>query len=485
MPAIEERRLAAVGRRAMAGGGAEMETRVLRLIGDLRRAGLRVSTAEAVDSLVATAEVGLGDRDTFKAALATTLVKRARDQAIFEELFDLRFPSLTVFAERLGRALGPADAGLEALLQQLLNEADQLDEMSEVLLGGGALDVAVPSVGLERLLSILHSGDFSFTAYGQIDWAAIERDFNRLLEMLEAQGLDAEQMARVRQYLEQRLQAFRRMVRQRVERELAARTPPRRPGRSEKELAHKALTSLTADEIAQLKALVEQLARRIRDALMRRRREQRRGRLDTSRTLRRSLRYDGVPVEIVLRRRRREKPRIVTLCDVSDSVGYASRFMLHLVWSLQDCFAGVRSYVFVSEIAEVTDAFRRHPLDRAVEWAMGEAAVDYHGKSDFGRVFSQFTRTELDSLNSRTTVLVLGDARNNYHDPREWALDEIRGHAKGIVWLNPQPGREWGLADSVMPLYARHCALVRECRTVAQLAEVVDHLAREDRGRWT
>lgn len=479
MPAIRERRLVVpVGTRRDGRGHGEMERRVLRLIQDLRRAGLSVSTAEAVDSLVASGEVGLADRDTFKQALATTLIKRARDQAVFEELFDLRFPSLAVFAEKLRQALGPEDAGIEALLRQVLKGADELDEMSEVVLGGSPVDVAVASVGLERLLVLLDSGEFSLKAYGQIDWAAIERDFNRLLEMLEAQGLDAEQLARIRQYLEQRLQAFRRMVRQRVERELAPRTP-RRPGRTDATLMQRTLTSLAPEEIAQLKALVERLARRIKEALMRRRRLLRTGRLDTSRTVRASLQYGGMPVKIVLRRRRREKPRIVTLCDVSDSVGYASRFMLHLVWSLQECFSGVRSYVFVSQIAEVTDAFRRYAVDQAVEWAMGEAAVDYHGKSDFGRAFSDFIRSELDGLNGRTTVLVLGDARNNYHDPREWALDEVRRRAKGVVWLNPQPEREWGLADSVMPLYTRYCVMVRECRTLAQLAEVVDNLARE------
>src|SRR5439155_924386 len=129
---------------------------------------------------------------------------------------------------------------------------------------------------------------------------------------------------------------------------------------------------------------------------------------------------------IYLKRRHREKPKLITICDVSDSVRNASRFMLQLVWSLQECFSRVRSYVFVSEIAEVTQAFNTYPVERAIEWALKGAPVDYHCRSDFGFAFSQFTKTELDSLDRKTTILMLGDARNNYNDPQAWALRLIR-----------------------------------------------------------
>ena len=61
-----------------------MEERILEFIGDLRRAEVRISPSEALDALSATSEIGLEDRETFKAALASTLVKEARDEATFE-----------------------------------------------------------------------------------------------------------------------------------------------------------------------------------------------------------------------------------------------------------------------------------------------------------------------------------------------------------------------------------------------------------------
>jgi uncharacterized protein len=244
-------------------------------------------------------------------------------------------------------------------------------------------------------------------------------------------------------------------------------------------LADKPLFALSPDEVAQMKAVVARLARRIKDALALRQRQEEKGRLDSRRTIRKSLQYGGIPMEVRFRRRHREKPKLVTLCDVSDSVRNASRFMLQLVWSLQECFSRVRSYVFVSEIAEVTQAFSTYPVDRAIEWALKGSPVDYHCRSDFGYAFNRFVRTELDTLDRKTTVLVLGDARNNYNDPQAWAIRLIRERVKGIIWLNPEGQWGWGIGDSVMPLYAPSCDIVKECRTVAQLVQVVDQLVHQ------
>jgi uncharacterized protein with von Willebrand factor type A (vWA) domain len=269
------------------------------------------------------------------------------------------------------------------------------------------------------------------------------------------------------------------MIRQHVERELERRAFREGEKLTREVLTDKPLFALSPDEVAQMKAVVARLARRIKDALALRQRQEEKGRLDSRRTIRQSLQYGGIPMEVRFRRRHREKPKLVTLCDVSDSVRNASRFMLQLVWSLQECFSRVRSYVFVSEIAEVTQAFSTYPVDRAIEWALKGSPVDYHCRSDFGYAFNRFVRTELDTLDRKTTVLVLGDARNNYNDPQAWAIRLIRERVKGIIWLNPEGQWGWGIGDSVMPLYAPSCDIVKECRTVSQLVQVVDQLVHQ------
>jgi len=460
-----------------------MDQRILEFIGDLRRAEMRISPSEALDALTASTEIGLEDRETFKSALATTLVKESRDLVTFNRIFDLYFLDLQALGEGLRKALGPEDPKIQEMLDRLTSEAGmEMDELTELLLSGEGSDMEMAirqegqGTGLERLMYFLQVGYFSRRIYDKFDWEAIERDLSRIMQLLESKGLDPGMIARIRNYLDLRLEAFRRMIRQHVERELERRAFRQGEKLTREVLTDKPLFALSADEVAQMKAVVARLARKIKDALALRQRQEEKGRLDSRRTIRQSLQYGGVPMEIRFRRRHREKPKLVTLCDVSDSVRNASRFMLQLVWSLQECFSRVRSYVFVSEIAEVTQAFATYPVDTAIDWALKSSSVDYHCRSDFGYAFSRFVRTDLDSLDRKTTVLILGDARNNYNDPQAWAIRQIRERVKGIIWLNPEGQWGWGIGDSVMPLYSPACDIVKECRTVGQLVEVVDHL---------
>jgi len=460
-----------------------MDQRILEFIGDLRRAELRISPSEAIDSLAAAAEIGLDDRDTFKTALSSTLVKESRDLPTFDRLFDLYFLDLEALGTGLQKALGPEDPRMRDMLDQLQSQDGlELDDLTDLMLRGEGADMEMAirgqgqNAGLERLMYFLQIGYFSRRIHDRFDWEAIERDLARIMKMLEAKGLDPGQLARIRNYLDLRLEAFRRMIRQHVERELERRAYREGEKLTREVLSDKPLFALSPDEVAQMKAVVARLARKIKDALALRQRQEEKGRLDSRRTIRQSLQYGGVPMEVRFRRRHREKPKLVTMCDVSDSVRNASRFMLQLVWSLQECFSKVRSYVFVSEIAEVTQAFSTYPVDKAIDWALKSSPVDYHCRSDFGYAFSRYVRTELDSLDRKTTILMLGDARNNYNDPQAWALRQIRERVKGIIWLNPEGQWGWGIGDSVMPLYAPSCDIVKECRTVGQLVEVVDQL---------
>jgi uncharacterized protein len=460
-----------------------MDERILEFIGDLRRAEIRVSPSEALDALAAAAEIGLDSREGFKTALSATLVKEARDQAAFDRIFDLYFLDLQALGEGVKKALGPEDPRVQQLLDQLLAEDGlELDEMTELLMrgAGSELEMAIrqggQGIGLERLMYFLQIGYFSRRIADRFDWSTVEQDLAEIMRLLEARGLDPGQLARIRNYLDLRLEAFRRMIRQHVERELERRAWRQGERLTREILAEKPLFALTPDEVTQMKSVVARLARKIKDALALRLRVEQRGRIDPRRTTRKSLAYGGIPMEIFLRRRHRDRPKLITICDVSDSVRNASRFMLQLVWSLQECFSRVRSYAFVSEIAEVTQAFNTLPVERAIEWALKAAPIDYHCRSDFGYAFSRFTRTELDSLDRKTTILLLGDARNNYNDPQAWALRLIRDRVKGIIWLNPEGQWGWGIGDSVMPLYAPSCDMVRECRTIGQLGEVVDNL---------
>ncbi|PYN16501.1 MAG: hypothetical protein DME05_08250, partial [Candidatus Rokuibacteriota bacterium] len=216
---------------------------------------------------------------------------------------------------------------MKDMLDQLLDEEGlELDELTELLMRGegSQMEMAIRSggqnAGLERLMYFLQVGFFSRRIADNFDWSAIEGDLERIMKALEQRGLDPGQLARIRNYLELRLEAFKRMIRQHVERELERRAYRQGEKLTREVLADKPLFALTPDEISQMKNVVARLARKIKDALALRQRQEHKGRLDSRRTTRKSLQYGGIPMEIFLKRRHREKPKLITICDVSDSV---------------------------------------------------------------------------------------------------------------------------------------------------------------------
>ncbi|HET9062160.1 MAG TPA: VWA domain-containing protein, partial [Candidatus Binatia bacterium] len=198
--------------------------------------------------------------------------------------------------------------------------------------------------------------------------------------------------------------------------------------------------------------------------------------LDVKKTIRGSLEFVGVPFRIRFENKRKERPQVVILCDVSDSVRNVSRFMLQFVHSLQDMYSRVRSYVFVAEIAEVTKLFSDNDIQTAINESINGNVVNVYAHSDFGRAFKDFHVSHLDVIDSRTTVIILGDARNNYNAPNEWVLRDIQERAKQVIWLNPENRSTWGFGDSEMSRYGPFCDVVEECRNLRQLYRVVDRM---------
>src|SRR5262249_38329449 len=125
-------------------------------------------------------------------------------------------------------------------------------------------------------------------------------------------------------------------------------------------------TALSEVEIDEVRRAVRMLAERLRGGERVRRRRARHGRIDPRRTLRESLRAGGGPFRPARRVRRRDNPRLFILCDISDSVRLASRFMLEFVYAAQDLFSGTRSFVFVSELGEITALFDRRSAGAAL-----------------------------------------------------------------------------------------------------------------------
>jgi hypothetical protein len=234
--------------------------------------------------------------------------------------------------------------------------------------------------------------------------------------------------------------------------------------------------SLTRKEVEGMRDAIDQLVRKLKDTISRRYISKSRGNLDVKRTLRRAAAYQGIPMELFFRTRPPRKAKIVTLCDVSGSVWSAARFMLNMLYALQDCFTQVRSFVFVAGLDEVTRIFKDFEINQAIDNVLKEANIEYNAATDYGLTFRQFKKEYMDILNKKTTLIIIGDGRSNYSNPEEHILDEMREKCRRVIWLNPESRHFWFTGDSEMRVYQACCNEVRLCQNLNQLLKFIQSL---------
>lgn len=467
-----------------------MDSRILEFGALLRQHGLRISPAESLDALAALGEIGLGSREVVRDVLRATMVKRASDLPAFEELFELYFSALGQAirdrAEATAQGLASSAADYQKLLDELealLRErAEPLSEIARALLqqDDGTLERRMREAA-ERVRSSqgnrsFQEGQFGHALGEELGLADITRSLEELADDLEGSGLDAETAQRLRELIARRLADLADLIKRAARMEGERTDPQARDATRANALAEKSFYYLSEDEIRRMKEAVTRLAQRLKHVVSIQRTRSKRGSFDLQRTLRRNLQFGGIPFDVRLEKRKRNRPQIVILCDVSDSVRNVSRFMLQFVYSLQDLYSKVRSFIFVSDIGEVTRLFEENEIGEAIELALRGDVINVFAHSDFGRAFKTFHRDSISAINSRTTVLVLGDARNNYNLAHEWVLRDVQRKAKQVIWLNPESRATWGFGDSEMDRYAPFCDLVEECRNLNQLYRVVDRM---------
>ena len=446
---------------------AELVTDFVEVV---RRAGRRVSSAEVIDAVGAAALTGYESKEDLRACLTAALVKRAEDHARFDRAFDAFFRA-DAQAHGSLEMLGLRASEREVLEQRLAALAGPRSGAA-IAAGGGELDAlveeALRDAGVEGMQSPMQIGLTAARAARAMGLPAIER----ALPELRAELGDA-----IGDRIAARLEAIARRLRARARESFEQRNPDRLEQARAARLETAPFGALERAELDQVAAEVRRLGRLLRDRLARRRRRTRRGTLDVRATLRASARTEGVPMRLLWRRRRRERPRLVVLCDVSDSVRAAARFFLVLVHAIASAFSRTRSFLFVRDVGEATELFATHPIEQAIELAYGGTAVTVGASSDYGRSLRQLAQRHLDAFDRRTTLIVLGDARSNYLDPGLDALRLLRQRSLRIVWLNPEPVLSWGFGDSAMLQYRPLCTLAAPVATLAQLREAVERLA--------
>jgi uncharacterized protein len=470
-----------------------VQKKIVEFTNLLRKSGVRVSVAESIDAFLALDELSIADREVFQDALRATMVKRAEDISTFDQLFALYWSS---FYDSLRDAFDGAARALEGGvdLEELLRQIQKgltgmegmppdLSELAQALLTRDLSKLeqlireAAEQAGTGRIENMLQLGFFTRRTMEQLDAEGAAGQLRELARRLRESGMPDAQVEALLDLIEKFQEALRKAVRNHTERQLQQQNFDYMERFRRESLLEKSFYNLTEEEVQRMREVVNRLAQRIKNVLSIRRRRLKRGKLDLHTMLRRNMAHGGVPFERVFKERRKDRPKLVILCDVSSSVANVSRFMLQFVYSLQECFTKIRSFVFVSELGEVTQLFKDEDINTAIEKALdGGDVINVYTRSNFGYAFHYFWRNFLSAVDNKTTVLVLGDARNNYNDPRAWCLREVQNKAKNVVWLNPESPSAWGFGDSVMDRYLPHTDIAEECRNLRQLSKIVDRL---------
>ncbi len=493
-------------------------------VAELRRAGLPVSVTEEADAADAIGHLPLEDRQAIKFALGATLVKsanhwRAFDTA-FEIYFSLRGPQFSASEDDVlrgdgapfspGRAEGngqaPSGAGgmepvtpeeIAAMLYKALREGDQamLAAIARLAVAlYAAMEPGRPVGGTYYLYRTLRNLDLdgvlarlvsearaaagdAVPGEGEGDGAGpggavLQGRRPGQLTRLEERLLEDEYHARIEE-LKKEIEAEirRRLVADRGAEALARSV--RKPLPEDVDFMH-----ATREELAAMRKAIQPLTRKLATRLARKRRHLRRGALDFRSTMRHSLSYGGVPVEPRFKHPKQSKPEIWVIADISGSVAAFARFTLHLVYAIASQFSKVRSFVFIDGIDEVTSIFdRSETVTEAVHRVNVEADVVWvDGHSDYGHALSVFYERWGHEIGPKTSILLLGDARNNYHASQAWVVRELRHRARRVFWLNPEPRSYWGSGDSIVEQYSQYCDAAYECRNLRQLEAFVEHL---------
>lgn len=432
----------------------------------LRAADVRVSPAEAIDATRAVAVTGFADRALLKDALCATLAKSRDEVERFDSIFE------TFFA-RDAVELPPPQAGESS-------EADAAEAagspLAQAVLAG---DAAAVQQAMEDAAGRAGVAEIRLTTQRS-------RLTRRLLEEMGVEEIEAIIAAARRapdgEGLAERLEAGRRALMAQAQTYVARQHDLYAAG-SARELREERLArkQLNADggvdpvDHALMQQLVKRMAKRLAARYHRRRRIARKGHLDVRKTLRRSVAYGGVPFEVAWKVRKIEKPSIVAICDVSKSVAAAAQFLLTFLYSLNEVVDRLDAFAFSGRLIPVGDILDENSVEQAIFHVLQQIGFQ---QTDYGRALEDFCDQHLDRLDRRTTVIILGDGRSNFAEPRLDLMRQIHDRARTVIWLNPEPESYWGQGDSVMDRYARFCHVAKQCATLAQLERIIEDVLR-------
>lgn len=440
-----------------------MDRQITSFIRALRASDVRVSTGEALDAARAMSVAGYADRTLLKDSLRCTLAKSTDEQVTFDELFE------AFFATRNIPSGDPSQSGSDTEAEA---ETPHTDIDPVELMDSG--DEAAIAAALERAANAVDADDIRFST--QVAYFA-----QQMVKQMGGDKLQERLMQAFQDRSEEGEAEAERLIEMRRDLTLRARERVQRSydifGKGETEqfrndfAENKRLSAIELSDMARMKVLVGRIAKRLAVKHSRRRRKKNHGQLDVRRTMRANAGVDGVPFNVVWRQKKRERPKIVVICDVSGSVARYVRFLLLLLWSMKDVVPDMHAFAFSNKLVDVDSILEDNPFEHAMDIIMRVAGM---GSTSYGQAWSDLKTGHEGLIDRRTTIIVLGDGRSNYDDPRTDLFRDFASRAKRTIWLNPEPIPAWGSGDSEIPRYRPYCSTMSHVATLKDLERAVD-----------
>jgi len=459
-----------------------MQKRMIEFVRALRAAGVRVSLAESQDAMFAVDHSGVRNQATFKSSMKATLVKNHRDQPIFDYFFPLFFKNNKPLLQNILEQLSPEQEQLlQEALQSMMGDLDALRDLLQRLLEGREfsdeeLQQLGESSGLTQGDEMYMRNWFERRMNRQAGLTQLERMLDDLLEKLAQLGMSDEALAQLEEMLRENLQGLSDQISQYVGSSLADQMAEQEP-RERPDLLDVPLQRLSSGDIEDVRDELRRLAARLRTRAALRQKRAKSGQFDPRKTIRKNMRYGGVPMDVQFRKRHK-KPSLILICDLSTSMRYAVEFLLTLVYELSDQVRRTHSFIFIHDLVDVSTTLAELPPREAVARIMSENPPGYYS-TDLGHSLASFEREHMHLIDSRSTVIFFGDGRNNYNDPRLDIARDMQRKGRRLFWFCPEPRRQWGSGDSDMWEYSMYADRVFMVNNLRQLADAVDRILAE------
>ena len=436
----------------------------------LRSSDLRVSTSESIDAMNVVSEIGIEDRSLLKHSLSFSLAKTLREKEIFSECFDNFFEEnyMNINEDKLTQKNNEKDSELnnpdaldnnENSLEELYNNSDKTSLIT-------AMALAARDANLQDIRLFTQVGMFTRKIFDEMGLEKLNNDIFQASR--EGNIKREEDLKNIRENL-------RLEIREYIENQVKLRTSNTGKQLREDALSQMRLTQADKSDYKIMSGIIKKMARRLISVHSRRKRKSQRGLLDIRSTIRANQEYDGILFETVWKKTKVDRPKIVALCDVSGSVANVSRFFLMFLHSLTEILPNVRTFAFSNKAGEVTDLFENKDIEVA---AAETLLLNGGGSTDYGQAFVDLEGLLENNIDRKTTVIILGDARSNYGDPRCDVLKTIQEKSKRILFLNPEPKSVWGTGDSEMLRFVPYCSKSKVCSSLFDLERVVDDMLR-------